>query len=70
MITKSLSIDLKSDGIIAVAVHPGHVITEFSGPKAHITTETSVTGLLRTMSVLNEHSSGCFLNYDGAAMPW
>jgi len=49
---------------------PCHVITEMGGPRALISTETSVTGLLRTMSGLNEESSESFLNYDGAVFPW
>jgi len=70
MITKSLSVDLKPDGIIAVALHPGWVQTELGGPNALINTATSVAGLLKTMSGLNEETSGSFLNYDGAVIPW
>jgi len=70
MITKSLSVDLKPDGIIAVAVHPGWVQTEMGGPNALISTTTSVAGLLKTMNGLNEETSGSFLNYDGTVIPW
>lgn len=70
MITKSLSVDLKPDGILAVAVHPGWVQTEMGGPNALISTTTSVAGLLKTMNGLNEETSGSFLNYDGTVIPW
>ena len=70
MITKSLSVDLKPDGIIAVVLHPGWVQTEMGGPNALISTTTSVKGLLNTIGSLSEETSGTFLNYDGAVIPW
>ena len=70
IITKSLSVDLKPHGILAVVLHPGSVQTEMGGPKALISTETSVSGLLRTMQGLNEETSGSFFNYDGTVIPW
>jgi len=70
IITKSLSVDLKPHGILAVVLHPGWVQTDMGGPNALISAETSVSGLLRTMQGLNEETSGSFLNYDGAVIPW
>lgn len=70
IITKSLSVDLKPHGILAVVLHPGWVQTEMGGPNALISTETSVSGLLRTMQGLNEETSGSFFNYDGTVIPW
>lgn len=70
IITKSLSVDLKPHGILAVVLHPGWVQTKMGGPNALISTETSVAGLLRTMQGLNEETSGSFLNYDGTVIPW
>lgn len=70
IITKSLSVDLKADGILAVVLHPGWVQTKMGGPNALISTETSVAGLLGTMEGLNEEASGSFFNYDGTVIPW
>jgi len=70
MITKTLSVDLKPHGILAVALHPGWVQTDMGGPSALISTMTSVAGLLNTMNGLNEETSGAFLNYDGAVIQW
>ena len=70
IITKSLSVDLKPHGILAVVLHPGWVQTAMGGPNALISTETSVAGLLRTMEGLNEETSGSFFNYDGTVIPW
>lgn len=70
MITKSLSVDLKPHGIIAAVLHPGWVQTELGGPDALITVETSVAGMIKTVSELSEETSGSFFNYDGAVIPW
>ena len=70
MITKTLSVDLQPHGILAVALHPGWVQTDMGGPSASICTTTSVAGLLNTINGLNEETSGAFLNYDGAVIPW
>jgi len=70
MITKSLSVDLKPHGILAVALHPGWVQTTMGGPNALISTSTSVAAMLGTLHALNESNSGGFLNYDGAVIPW
>jgi len=70
IVTKSLSVDLKPDGILAVVLHPGWVQTEMGGPNALISSETSVAAMLRTMHGLNEQSSGSFFNYDGTVIPW
>jgi len=70
MITKSLSVDLKPHGILAVLLHPGWVQTKMGGPNALITTTSSVAGMLSTMSRLNEETTGTFLNYDGTVIKW
>jgi len=70
MITKTLSVDLKPHGIITVAIHPGWVQTKMPGPHAPMSTTTSVIEMLNTISSLNAETSGTFLNYDGAVIPW
>ena len=68
--TKSLSIDLVKDGIIACTVHPGWVKTDMGGPRAPITTDESVQGMLKLFASLNEYSNGGFFKYDGTVMKW
>ena len=68
--TKSLSIDLLKDGIIACTVHPGWVKTEMGGPRALITVDESVQEMLKLFASLNHDSNGGFFRYDGTVMKW
>lgn len=70
MVVKSLALDLKEQGIIAVAFNPGWVLTDMGGPNAMITTEQSVSGLRKVIEKLSQADSGKFFNYDGAEIAW
>lgn len=70
MVMKSLAIDLRPLGIIAVAIHPGWVKTDMGGPNALITTEQSVSGMRKVIGGLTMADSGKFFNYDGHAIAW
>ncbi len=69
MAGKSLSEDLKSQGIPVAILHPGLVqtrMTAFSG----ITTEESVKGLLARIDQLNMDNTGTFWHSNGEILPW
>lgn len=68
--TKSLSIDLKNDGILAVNMHPGWVKTDMGGPKAPLEVEQSCDGMVSTILKLDKSHNGGFIQYDGKALPW
>ncbi|MDX2223238.1 MAG: SDR family oxidoreductase [Rhodospirillaceae bacterium] len=69
-IMKSMAIDLKPRGIIAVPIHPGWVRTDMGGPSADIDTRTSVTGMKKVIDRLTPADAGKFLVYDGSTLPW
>ncbi|MDX1694530.1 MAG: SDR family oxidoreductase [Ketobacteraceae bacterium] len=69
-VAKSLAIDLESDQIKVVALHPGWVQTEMGGPDALIDTRTSVGGMRRVIKQLTKGQSGSFISYDGTLIPW
>ena len=68
--SKSLSIDLASEQIKVVALHPGWVLTEMGGPNALIDTTTSVSGMRKVIDGLKSKQSGDFIAYDGTLLPW
>ncbi len=70
MVVKSLAIDLRSSGIIAVVFHPGWVKTDMGGPNALISSEQSVSGMRHTIGNLTLAGSGAFFSYDGRVIPW
>ncbi|CCG06787.1 SDR family oxidoreductase [Pararhodospirillum photometricum] len=69
-VVKSLSLDLRADGITVAALHPGWVRTDMGGPNGMIDAPESVTGLRRVIDGLTPADSGRFLAYTGANVPW
>ena len=70
MVVKSLSLDLQPFNIAVAALHPGWVRTDMGGPNGLIDTETSVTGLRKVITGLDQNQSGEFIAYDGKPVPW
>ncbi len=69
-VVKSMSVDLKADGIKCVALHPGWVKTEMGGKNAEISTRESVTSLFNILLALKPEDSGRFIDVDGTTIPW
>jgi len=68
--TKSMSVDLKADGILVACLHPGWVRTDLGGSSAPMDVDTSVSCILDTLNSLTEEHTGCFVQYDGKILPW
>ena len=71
MAGKSLSVDLKSQGIAVGILHPGLVKTRMTGfTDSGITPEQSVKGLLARIDELNLENTGTFWHSNGEILPW
>jgi NAD(P)-dependent dehydrogenase (short-subunit alcohol dehydrogenase family) len=70
MATRSMAVDLKGDGIVAVVLHPGWVRTAMGGPSARTPVEEAVESLVRTIEALDMDRSGGFYDRDGQPLPW
>jgi NAD(P)-dependent dehydrogenase (short-subunit alcohol dehydrogenase family) len=70
MVVKTLAIDLKMQGVTAIAFHPGWVQTDMGGQNAAITTTQSVAGMRQVISTLTLSDSGKFIDYNGQEIPW
>ncbi|KAH8281335.1 hypothetical protein KR018_010067 [Drosophila ironensis] len=68
--TKSLSIDLFSQCIMCVSLHPGWVRTDMGGSNAPLDVPTSTKRIVQTLCELGEQHNGTFINYDGTPLPW
>ncbi|KZC04535.1 PREDICTED: C-factor [Dufourea novaeangliae] len=68
--TKSMSVDLKEDGILVTCLHPGWVRTNMGGSNATMDIDTSVNNILNTLNSLTEKHTGCFIQYNGKIIPW
>jgi len=69
-IMKSMAIDLSPRGITAIALHPGYVRTDMSGPMAEIDPADSAAGMIRVIDDLTLEDSGKILAWDGSELPW
>jgi len=67
---KSLSIDLKPQGIAVGILHPGWVRTDMTGHGGLIDTDESVDGLLKRMDELSLENTGTFWHTNGEVLPW
>ena len=70
MVIKSIAIDLESNDIISVLLHPGWVRTDMGGPSGLISVEQSVSGMLSVIREVTSADSGKFIAYDGQIVPW
>ncbi len=67
---KSMAVDLAPRGIIAIALHPGFVRTDMSGPMAEIEAVDSAAGMIRVIDDVTLEDSGKVLAWDGSELPW
>lgn len=70
MATKSLSIDLKKNGILSVSIHPGWVKTAMGGPKAPLEVNQSTAGICNFLKNINDSHNGGFYDFEGKLIPW
>ncbi|KAG5684209.1 hypothetical protein PVAND_013448 [Polypedilum vanderplanki] len=68
--TKSMSLDLKNDKIIAVSIHPGWVKTDMGGEKAPMSVEESCEQMIETIYKLDASKNGGFIQYNGESLPF
>jgi NAD(P)-dependent dehydrogenase (short-subunit alcohol dehydrogenase family) len=70
MFTRSLAMDLRSEGFICVALHPGWVQTDMGGPNAPVPVAESAAGIRSVIDNLTAQDSGAFFAYDGQKVAW
>lgn len=70
MMTRSLSVDLQRDRILAVALDPGWVQTDMGGSYAPLTVEDCVSRLLKVMESLTEMQNGRVVSLKGKIEPF
>lgn len=68
--TKSLSIDLKTNEILAVSIHPGWVKTAMGGANAPLQVEQSTAGICNFLNNINESHNGKFYDFEGKGLQW
>ncbi|NVK58077.1 MAG: SDR family oxidoreductase [Alteromonadaceae bacterium] len=67
---KSLSVDLKNEGVAVALLHPGWVNTEMVNYNGLIEPEEAAAGLAARIDALNLENSGGFWHSNGDRLPW
>jgi len=70
MAGRSLTHDLRPDGIAVVILHPGFVRTEMTGNTGLIDPPESAAGLIARIDELTLETSGEFRHANGELLPW
>ncbi|XP_053555468.1 C-factor [Bombina bombina] len=70
MLTRCQAEGYKKDGILFSALHPGWVKTDMGSERALLTTDESVTGMMKVLNSLSEKQNGILMSWDGSAIPW
>ncbi len=70
MMSRSLAVDLRSEGIISFVINPGWVQTDMGGARAPTPVADSVRGILARIDAATLAESGEFLNWTGERYPW
>ena len=65
-----MSQDLEADGVMAVVLHPGHVRTRMGGDHARVSTEQSISGMIKVLGELKEKDNGKLFDFNGEQLPW
>jgi len=69
-VLKCASLELGSQGVVCVALHPGWVRTDMGGAGADLEVGDSVASMRRVLAAINASHNGRFLNYDGTQLEW
>ena len=71
MITVKFAAELRDDGIIAVALHPGLLRTALGTPRANLEDPApAATEIVALVDSLTPAQSGSFFHRDGSVHPW
>ena len=67
---RSLTHDLKNQGVATLTLHPGWVRTDMGGPGGWINSIESVQGMIKQIDKLTIDDSGKYLDYAGKFINW
>jgi len=70
IVSKSMAIDLKDDGVRVITLHPGWVETDMTHHSGLIDVATSVAGMTHVIEHVNDYDVGAFVAFDGVVVPY
>ncbi len=70
IVSRSMAIDLAADGVRVITLHPGWVSTDMTSHSGLIDVITSVAGLTKVISNVDQYQPGAFVAFDGKVVPY
>ena len=70
MATKCLAVDPKTDGTLFISLNPGWTRTDMGGPTAALSTEESVSDMIKSLGKFSDKDNGGFFQRDGTPLPF
>lgn len=70
MAARSIALELTPDNIFVLSMHPGWVQTDMGTSEATLTTEQSISGMLKIFYSMKPEQHGTFVQWDGKVLPW
>lgn len=64
------NISVEEPGVIALLIHPGRVRTDMGSADSELSVEESVEAIRAVIEKSGQESSGKFMAYSGAELPW
>jgi len=70
IVSKSMAIDLKPEGVSVITLHPGWVSTDMTHQSGLIDVATSVAGMTDVIGRVDSYDLGAFVAFDGQVVPF
>jgi NAD(P)-dependent dehydrogenase (short-subunit alcohol dehydrogenase family) len=67
---RTMALELRPDGFTCALLSPGWVRTDMGGPRATLSAEESVAGMIAVLNRLTPADNNRFLDYRGQPVPW